>query len=172
MMMKKPEPGEYLPYAIMYIDLVPDGEEVSRYLQEQLDEVRGLIAPLSEEEASTPCAEGEWTIKEILVHIMDTERIFAYRALRAARGDQTALPSFEQDDYVPASGANARSLASIMEEYGAIRMATLTLVNSLPEENHTWQTTASGHALSVRAVVNMIIGHEKHHVESIKENYL
>jgi len=111
-------------------------------------------------------------MKEILGHVTDTERIFAYRALRIARNDPTPLPSFEQDPYVQYSGANARSIADLLEEFTAARLATLALFNSFDDEAWQRSGTASGHALSVRAAVYIIAGHELHHINSIKQNYL
>ena len=103
---------------------------------------------------------------------MDTARIFCYRALRFARNDDTELPGFEQDDYVPYTQANKRKIADILEEYSAVRQATITFFNSLEEEALTRAGTVSGQRVSVRALVSMIAGHELHHLDSIKENYL
>ncbi|HVU66811.1 MAG TPA: DinB family protein [Ktedonobacteraceae bacterium] len=169
---QKPLAGEYAPYAIMYIDLVPDDGLLLQHLQDNLEALERLVAGLSDAQLSTPCAAGEWTIKEILVHIIDTERMFAYRALRFARNDATALASFEQDDYVANSGANARGIDDILAELRAVRAASIALFNSLSEEAWTRSGLASGHRLSVRAAAYQVAGHEQHHVKSIKENYL
>jgi uncharacterized protein (TIGR03083 family) len=169
---QKPLAGEYAPYAIMYIDLVPDDGLRLQHLQDNLEALEKLVAGLSDAQLSTPCAEGEWTIKEILVHIIDTERVFAYRALRFARNDATPLSPFEQDDYVANSGANTRSLDDILAELRAVRAASIALFKSLSEEALTRSGIASGYRLSVRAVAYLIAGHEQHHVKSIKENYL
>ena len=107
---QKPLPGEHTPYAIAYIDLVPDDGLVLQHLQDDLQMVKELVGSQSEEKLTSRCAEGEWTIKEILVHVSDTERIMAYRALRFARNDTTPLPGFEQNNYVASSEANARSI--------------------------------------------------------------
>ena len=117
-------------------------------------------------------AENKWTIKEILVHIMDDERIFMYRALRIARNDKTPLPGFEQDDYVPYSRANERSLANIFREYKTVRNATLSLFNSLSKEDLMRVGTANNHHVNVRALAYHIAGHELHHLNIIKERYL
>ena len=169
---QKPSPGEYTPYVIMYLDLVPDDGLVLQYLQDDLPMVKELVHAQSEEKLCTPCAEGEWTIKEILVHVSDTERIFAYRALCFARNDATALPSFEQDDYVAASDANERSIEDILEELTAVRAASLALFQSFKEEAFERSGLSSGHNWSVRAALYTIVGHERHHLNSIKENYL
>lgn len=169
---QKPLAGEYAPYAVMYIELVPDDGLLLQHLQDNLQALKALIMPLSEEKLSTPCAEGEWTIKEILVHVSDTERIFEYRALRFARNDTTALSSFDQDDYVAASGANARSIEDILAELSAVRAATLALFSSFSDEVMARSGPASGYNFSVRSALYQIVGHELHHVKSIKENYL
>jgi uncharacterized damage-inducible protein DinB len=168
----KPLEGEFAPYAIMYIGLLPDDGLVLEHMQSNLKVVTDLIRPLSEAQLTTPCAEGEWTIKEILLHIIDDERIYAYRALRAARNDQTELPGFDQDQFVTYSDANKRSLESLFEEYASVRAATLTLFNNIPDEALTRASIANGHAMSVRAAAYHIAGHELHHINSIKQNYL
>ncbi len=168
----KPLDGEFAPYAIMYIGLLPDDGLVLSHMQDNLKVVTDLVRPLSEDQLTIPFAEGEWTIKEILLHIIDDERIYAYRALRAARNDQTELPGFDQDLFTTYSGANQRTLESLFEEYASIRAATLTLFNNLPDEALTRASIANGHAMSVRAAAYHIAGHELHHLNSIKQNYL
>lgn len=168
----KPQPGEFPPFASKYIDLVPDDGLLLQYLMDNLAAVHEVVKALPQEKFTTPCADGEWTVQEILVHVMDSERILAYRALRFARGDATALPGFEQDDYVPASYANIRSMESILEEYDTVRDASLTLFKSLPEETFIRAGMASGYRLTVRGAMYFVAGHERHHLNSIRENYL
>jgi len=168
---QKPNAGEYAPYAIMYINLVPDDDQVLKHLQDNLKSTPDFMLSFPPEKLAQPWAEGEWTIKEILVHIIDTERIFCYRALRFARNDPTALAGFEQDEYVPYSGANERNIESILAEYAAVRRATLAFFNSLDEEALTRAGTVGGNRVSVRAAAWMIAGHEIHHLNSIRENY-
>jgi len=168
---QKPNEGEYAPYAIQYIKLVPEDGLVLQHLQENLKSTKAFILSFPPERLTYRWAKGEWTVQEILVHIMDTERIFCYRALRIARNDPTALPGFEQDDYVPFSRANERKIEDILEEYEAIRRATLTFFNSLEEEALTRAGVVNGNRLSVRAAASMIAGHELHHLNSIRENY-
>lgn len=169
---QKPQVGEYAPYAIMYIDLLPDDGLVLQHLQNNLQRAKDLVLSQSTEKLTSPFAQGEWTINEILVHIIDAERIYAYRALRFARNDTTELPGFEQDNYVPASNANERSIEDILEEFTAVRLATIALFKHLEEETHTRSGTANGGNLSVRATAYIIAGHELHHINSIKQNYL
>jgi uncharacterized damage-inducible protein DinB len=168
----KPEEGEYAPYAIMYIGLLPDDGLVLKHLQDNLKVVKDFILTFPEERLAYRWAEGEWTIKEILGHIIDDERIYCYRALRFARNDTTELPGFEQDDYVTYSGANERTLEDILEEYTAVRHATVTFFNSLQAEALTRAGVANGQLMSVRAAAYHIAGHELHHLNSIRENYL
>jgi len=156
----------------MYISLVDEGRPVLEQYQANLHATRELILSFRPEQLARPCAEGEWTIKEILVHMMDTERIFCYRALRIARNDLTPLPGFEQDDYVPYSRANEREGEALLAEYAAVRQATLTFFESLDGQAILRAGTVNGNRVSVRALVWMIAGHELHHLNSIRENYL
>jgi uncharacterized damage-inducible protein DinB len=167
----KPSEGEYAPYAIMYIGLLPDDGLVLNHLQDNLQRVKDVVYALPAEKLTSRFAENEWTVKEILVHIVDDERIYAYRALRFARGDKTELPGFEQDDYVPFSNANERTLANIFEEYEAVRMATITLFKNLDDAALQRSGIANGNIMSVRAAAYHIAGHELHHLNSILEIY-
>lgn len=167
----KPAAGEYVPYTREYIDLVPDDGLVLTHLRAQLQHVKDLFLAQSETRLTTPCAAGEWTMKEILSHVTDTERVFAYRALRIARNDPTPLAGFDQEIYAQYASANARSIEDLLEEFTVVRLATLALFHSLDEQ--AWQRvgTASEYALSVRAAVYIIAGHELHHLASIQQNY-
>jgi hypothetical protein len=124
---EKPKPGEYPLYASMYVDLLPDDGLLLKHLKDNLDLVKAIISVLPEEKWSYRYAPDKWTIKEVLVHIIDDERIYAYRALCFARHEKIALPGFEQDEYVLYSNANERSMDNIMEEYEAVRLATIAL---------------------------------------------
>ena len=168
----KPKEGEYAPYTIMYIGLLPDDGLVLQHMKDQVTATRDFILSFPKDKLTQPCAEGEWTIKEILVHIIDDERIYGYRALRFARNDTTELPGFEQDDYVHYSKANDRSLENILEELTTVRQATISLFNSFDEETLTRVGIGSGNVMSVRAAAYHIAGHELHHLNSIKEHYL
>jgi hypothetical protein len=171
-LISKPAEGEYIPYAINYIKLLPDDGTVLTRLANNLSEINSQMLSLSEEELMYAYAPGKWNIKEILVHIIDSERIFAYRALRIARNDKTPLPGYEQDDYVPASQASGRDVNDIMEEYAAVRKATLTLFHSFKEQDYLKTGVANNHSVSVRALAYQVAGHELHHLNIIKERYL
>ena len=168
----KPEVGEYAPYTIIYIDLLPDDGLILQHLQDNLDKTVRFIRSLPEEKLTSQHAAGEWTVKEILVHIIDDERIYGYRALRFARNDATELPGFEQDEYVPYSGANDRDLAGIIEEFTAVRQATITLFKNFDDAALSRTGIGSGNVMSVRAAAYHIAGHELHHLNSIKEHCL
>ncbi len=168
----KPAAGEFAPYATMYIDLLPDDGRVLEHLRDGFEEVRRLVSSLPEEKLTWRYAAGKWSIKEILVHIVDDERIYAYRALRFARGDRAELPGFEQDDYARTSGADQRSRLSIFAEYRAVREATVAMFDGLPEEAFERAGVADGNPMSVRAAAYHIAGHERHHLKIIRERYL
>ena len=167
----KPQPGEYAPYTVMYIGLLLDDQLVLQHLSDNFQTMKDFIYALPEDILTVPWQADEWTVQEILGHVMDVERVFCYRALRFARNDSTELPGFEQNDYVPFSGANGRSLDTIFAEYESVRRATITLFNSFDDEALMRSGVASGQRMSVRAAAYIIAGHELHHLYSIRENY-
>lgn len=171
-LIQKPEKGEYPSYADMYISLLPGDSEVLQHLKDNFQIVKQMILSLPEEKLLYRYAPGKWTVKEILVHIVDDERIYAYRALRFARNDKTELPGFEQDDYALASNANERSLQNIFEEYEAVRSSTIALFNSFDEDALLRKGIANNNMNSVRSLAYHIAGHELHHINIIKAKYL
>ena len=166
----KPEPGEYAPYTVEYSQLVP-GDDVLQHMASCLQTTIEFFESMSEEILSIPHESGEWTVKEILQHITDDERIYAYRVLRFARNDLTELPGFDPDLVAAHSGANDRSLASLLDEYRTVRESTVSLLEGLPEAALTRIGTANGNPMSVRAGALHIAGHEQHHLDSIEMNY-
>ena len=168
----KPASGEFAPYTSIYIDLLPNDGRILQHLATNLQNSSTFFRSIPPEKLTTPHRQGEWTVQEILLHIIDDERIFAYRALRFARGDTTTLPGFEQDDYILPSRANQRSLDSLLTEFGIVRQATLSLYNSFGQDVLTNTGVASNNPMSVRAIAYHIAGHELHHIASIRENYL
>ncbi|TGE24148.1 DinB family protein [Hymenobacter aquaticus] len=168
----RPIEGQYLPYYDTYIRHIPEGADPLYMLAKLPDALRQAVGQLSEEQAHFAYAPGKWSIKEMLVHIIDTERIFAYRALRFARNDKTDLPGFEQDDYVPESGANDRTLSDILAEYDTVRAATLSLFRSFSATQLDRTGSANGGPGSVRALLFIIPGHELHHLSILRERYL
>lgn len=168
----KPRPDEYDPYAIMYINLLPDDGLVLQHLAENAEMMKKFFLSLPKEKWEYRYAPGKWTIKEILLHIIDDERIYAYRALRFARNDATELPGFDQDPFALYSQANDRSIESLIEEYSAVRASTILLFKNLPEEAWMRGGKANDHFVTVRALVYHLAGHELHHWNIIKEKYL
>jgi uncharacterized damage-inducible protein DinB len=169
---EKPNEGEFPPYANMYIKLVPDDGLLLKHLKNNFTATKAFILSLPEEKLNDRYAENKWTIKEILVHIIDDERIYAYRALSFARNDKTEFPGFEQDDYVLYSRANERSIENIMEEYEVVRGSTIALFDGLPKDSFLRMGTANNNKVTVRALAYHIAGHELHHINILREKYL
>ena len=169
---EKPKEGEYPSYADIYIGLLPDDGLVLKHLSENMKATRDLILALPEERLAFRYAEGKWTIKEILAHVIDDERIYAYRALRFARNDETELPGFEQDAYALHSGANTRTVKSLLKEFALVRRATIALFDSLDEEAFARSGVADGKRTTVRALAYHLAGHELRHTNIIRERYL
>ncbi|KUG08580.1 DinB family protein [Solirubrum puertoriconensis] len=168
----RPAATEYGAYYQRYISLIPDGTDPLQQLRNQQTELKQMIGTLTDEQALLRYAPGKWSIKETLLHVIDTERIFAYRALRVGRGDKQPLPGFEQDEYVVTSGADARSLASLLAEYDAVRAATLGLFESFGPEAYEQKGTASNQPVTVRALAYITAGHEAHHLQLWRERSL
>jgi uncharacterized damage-inducible protein DinB len=167
----RPGTDEYAPYYGTYIGKVPDGD-LRSMLSAQLAETLALIRSIPEARGGHRYAPDKWSIKGVLGHLADSERIFSYRALRIARGDATPLPGFEQDDYVPAGGFDDRTLRDLAEELAAVRQATSHLFAHLDPAALERRGTASGKPISVRALAYIIAGHELHHVGILKTRYL
>ena len=172
MPLARPAAGDFLPYAITYINQIPEGADPRETLRTIAPDFHAIFAGLNEAKTEQGYAPGKWSLKEMLVHQIDTERIFAYRAMRFARGDSQDLPGFDQDEYVANSGANARSLASLLAEYDATRAATIALFDSFTDEQLERRGTANGGPTTVRALLFIVPGHELHHLHVLRERYL
>jgi uncharacterized damage-inducible protein DinB len=168
----KPKASEYPAYANMYIKLLPDDGLILQHLEDNLRATKEFMLLIPETKLNYRYMPDKWTIKEILLHISDDERIYAYRALRFARNDQTELPGFEQDNFAKYSGANSRTVADILEEFSTVRQATISLFANLPTDSLMRDGVADGKRATVRALLYHIAGHELHHVNIIKERYL
>lgn len=170
----KAKKGDYPEYAEMYMKLLPDDGLVLKHLEDNFLKLKELIYSLPEEKLYHRYAKGKWSIKEVLVHIIDDERIFSYRALRFARNEQQNLIGFDQDSYALYSEADNRDLDNIFGEYEAVRKATITLFNGLPENSldRMGHGTGTFNDATVRALVYHIAGHELHHINLIKTWYL
>lgn len=162
---------EFAEYFNHYISLVEE-ENVLKALKGSGKEVKKVIKHLTEEQGNFTYADKKWTVKELFVHIIDTERIFCERALRFSRKDKTDLPGFDHDLYVKNSGANERTLKDILKEYKSVRKATITLFDNFNEEMLKQGGTANGNKLTVLSIGYIISGHELHHLNILKEKYL
>ena len=167
----RPEPDEYAPYYEKYVSLVPDADLVET-LERQGAETLALLRGLSEEQGARRYEPGKWSVKQLVGHINDGERIFAYRALAVARGERQPLPGMDQDEYMAGVDFDARTLASLADEFEAVRAATLQLLRHLSPEAWARRGTASDNEVTVRALAYIIAGHEGHHVRVLKERYL
>lgn len=170
----KPDKSEYPEYVEMYIKLLPDDGLILKHLADNFRLVKDFIYALPPEKMLYRYAKNKWTIKEILLHIIDDERIFSYRAMAFARNEKQSLPGFDQDDYAKYSGANERDLDSIFDEYKAMRHSTIELFKGLPKESLMRKGIGSTtfHSATVRALAYHIAGHELRHFNIIKERYL
>jgi len=165
-----PLPDEYQGAFATYVNRVPAGN-IIHILQAQFDATRELLAPLTAEQATHRPKPDDWNMVQVVGHIADTERVFAYRALRFARNDPTPLPGFDQDLFVNNAGFEGRELASVLAEFGVVRTATLALLSNLPEAAWLRRGLASDNTMSVRALAYAIAGHELHHVTDFHERY-
>lgn len=168
--MNRPQANEYPVFYKGYIDTV--NEDVLAELEHQIESFQALLKEIPEEKASFAYAEGKWTIIELLGHILDTERIMAYRTLRIARNDATPLAGFEENDYVANAHFEDRSLISMSEEFEHLRKSNLFLIKSLNETELARVGISNEKAISVKALVFIIAGHLNHHMRILKERYL
>jgi hypothetical protein len=170
-MKARPEEGEYNPYYGKYIGLVPEGDIV-KTLTRQLPETLAILESIPEDRAGYRYAEGKWSVKELLGHLTDAERLFVYRALCIARGDTQSLPGFEEDDYVRGASFDSLPLAKIIAEFETVRAATISFFDNLEDAAWKRRGTANGSGVSVRALAYILAGHERHHRQVLKDRYL
>lgn len=166
----RPEASEYAPYYGKYVALV-SGEDAISALERQRGHTMQMFSGRREPDGDFRYAAGKWSVKEVLGHVIDTERIFTYRALRIARSDRTPLAGFEQDDYVQSGKFHARTLASLVEEFSSVRSASLALFRSFDEDAWLRRGTASDNGVSVRALAFITAGHELHHAKILEKSY-
>ena len=169
--MNRPETHEFDPYYNTYISLV-DGNNVLPVLERQPSEMRSIFSGVPDEKGTFAYAAGKWSVKEVLSHLIDGERIFAYRVLRISRGDETPIEGFEQDGYIENSNANNRPFAELLEEFDLQRRSHLLLLNNLSDEASRRMGTASGLPVSARALTYIMAGHVTHHMRILNERYL
>jgi uncharacterized damage-inducible protein DinB len=167
----RPQTGEFASDYQRYIDLATEDDVVAA-LDAQSHETATLLGGISEEQASHRYEPGKWSVKQLVGHIVDSERIFAYRALRIARGDTTPLPGFDQEPYVANAGSDDRPISELVEELAAVRRANVMMLRAFPAEAWSRVGRASDNPISVRALVFIILGHERHHLRILRERYL
>lgn len=169
---RRPKNGEFPAYAAPYINRLPADADPSKILADNLEKVSELILSIPVEKLDNPFAPGEWTVKEILIHIMDQERVYVYRALRFARRDATELTAMDHEAYVRNSNIRQREINSILEEYRSIRQATLSFFRSLKSDDLDCSGKIGGEVFTVRGILWLAAAHERHHLTSIQQNYL
>ena len=170
-MLSKPTIGEYPAYMQKYLDQLPEGDILDQ-LDNQIDQLQSLLETLTEEQAETPYAPGKWSIKELVNHLIDTERILAYRALCIARGESQPLPGFDEDSYARDSFANQRPLKELLDEHELVRLSTIALYRSFNPLVFQNTGNANGNPASVRALAFVIAAHEQHHYNILISRYL
>jgi hypothetical protein len=166
----RPASDEAAPSFQGYIRKVA-GEDIGSQLSTQLEAVERLFAPLTDQAAAFRYAEGKWSIKEVLGHLNDVERIFSYRLLRIARADPTPLPGFDENAYVPPARFDQRPLATLLAEFRTVRASTRALVEGLPRDSWSRRGETNGKPVSARALAYIIVGHVAHHLGVLQERY-
>jgi hypothetical protein len=168
----RPEPGEYAGYAKADIDFVP-GDDIVKTLGTQLEHTMQTLEPIQDEQAGRlSYAPGKWNLKEVVGHLSDDERIFAYRALCVARNDSRSLPGFDENDYVRFANFNARTFPDLLKEFRIVRAASITLFESLSAEEWMRRGMVNGYSATVRGLAFHMAGHELHHMRIVTEKYL
>jgi uncharacterized damage-inducible protein DinB len=167
-----PQPGEYFEYYGGYINRAVARGDVLNTLPTQITEIKSALGHLTDEQALFRDAPNEWTIKEVLGHINDVERVFAYRMLCISRNDQSAFPGFDQDHYVRESDFNSHPIQDLVQEFEHLRRANLLAIQNMRAESARRIGTASGYPFSVRALIYVLVGHVDHHMASLHEKYL
>lgn len=167
----RPEKTEHAPYYEIYTSLV-EGDDILAALKSQIPETQKTLVGISEEKSLFRYAEDKWSIRELIGHLIDTERIMAYRALRFARNDQTAVEGFEQNDYIENADFDACSLRKLAAEFALVRESNIFMLRNLSDEAWSRSGIASGNQVTVRALAYIIAGHELHHMKILRERYL
>lgn len=168
--MNKPNKSEYNSYYEPYISALPE-KNINQILEEQINEIQNLFGVLNESKGNFAYAEGKWTVKEVLGHITDTERIFAYRILSFARGEKQKIPGFDQNEYVLNGNFNKRTIKDLSEEFIYLRKSNIILINSFNEETLKKIGNANGKEVTVNALQFILAGHVHHHIKVLREKY-
>jgi hypothetical protein len=167
-----PTSEEYAPFYADYVQRAAQKHDVYAALSRQIDEVHAALVSLSDAQACFKPGPAEWSIKEVIGHLNDVERVFSYRLLRISRDDATPLPGFQQEDYVRAAGFDRYPLRDLVNEFEFLRKANLIGIGQMTEEAVDHRGTASGYTVSARALIYMLVGHVDHHMASLHEKYL
>lgn len=166
----RPQPGEYAEFHANYVSKVP-GDDILQFLQDQLNSTKVMLQSIDVATAEKRYAEGKWSVKEVVGHIVDTERVFAYRALVFGRGDRGPLPGFDQDSWMREAHFDNSSIKDLAAAFEAVRRSTILLLQSLPAEAWDRRGTANNKEITTRAVAFIIGGHTQHHLEILKTRY-
>jgi hypothetical protein len=167
-----PAPEEYAPFYGDYVQRAAQRPDVIAALSQQMDELHTALDPLSDSQACFKPGPAEWSIKEVIGHLNDVERVFAYRLLRISRNDSTPLPGFEQEDFVRAAGFDRYSLKDLIGEFECLRRANVIAIGYMTEQALDCRGAASGYTVTPRALIYMMVGHVDHHIASLQEKYL
>lgn len=170
--MKRPKKSEYAPFYQGYLSTLPARGTVSSLLRKTFKETQQLLLSLPEEKEDFAYEPGKWTVKQVIIHMIDAERVFAFRALWGIRGDRAPLPGFNQDFWMEQAPVDNRSIKDLLKEWKTVRDYTLALAAQCTEEQSTFSITASNWKVSVRALFFIIIGHHLHHMKVLQERYL
>ncbi len=170
--MKRPKKGEFAHFYEGYLNAVPPRGTLQSLLKRTFKEAQQLLGSLPEDQGNHAYEPGKWTIKQVLIHIIDAERVFAFRALWGIRGDRASLPGFNQDFWMEEAKVDDRSIKDLLKEWKAVRDNTLALAEQCSEEQSKFLITASNWKVSVRALFFIIIGHQLHHIKVLQERYL
>lgn len=168
---ERPQPSEYAPYYATYIDRIEEGD-ILEILADQIEQTVTLLSSVPPELEKHSYETGKWSVREVIGHLIDTERVFGYRAFTFARGDEGPLPGMDQDRYAKVSNAGSRSLENLSDELQAVRASTLAFFTGLPDEAWERRGIASDYSFTVRSIPYLIAGHELHHHTGLVENYL
>jgi hypothetical protein len=166
----RPASTEYAQFYGGYVSQVPDGD-LLEHLERQGRETVALLRGISEQQSQHRYAPGKWTIREVVGHMSDTERVFTYRALSFARGEGASLPSFDENAWAETSNAGTRSLTDLIDELAAVRAATVALFRGFTDEEFARAGVASNNPITVRAIAYIVAGHERHHIKILRERY-
>jgi DinB superfamily len=168
----RPDPAEYAPGFQGYIDRAKSEDDIIAALTTQVDELRALVGGLDAATAGHRYAEGKWTIREVIGHVADAERVFGYRAMCIARGETTSLPGFDENVYAANSPADSRPLADLLDEFTELRSSNVRMLRALTPESWTRGGTANGKPVTARAIAYVLLGHGRHHMAVLRERYL